>query len=193
MSLTHARYTQAVFCLIGLAGGAAAGLQLARWTARARPSPGDRPPVYFPKTPDPAVTATWEHLFDASRLEIWLSAGRLESEALLRSLDAAQKRGVAVHMTLSPLQNPVPNTGVRAWLRDKTSLRDIRISPKSFDGAACAVDHVHSIVTAQGLLAAISNSSDAGIFLYSADPGIARALEGRLREQYAEAKPEVPP
>jgi len=165
------------------------GLQLSRWRGVSRPASQIR----FPPTPDPAVTATWTGLFEAARKEIWISASRIESEAILNALGATARRGVVVHVTLSPTQNPDPEAGGRAWLRYKTVLPDVRIARFGFEGTACVVDDTYSVVTAQGLFPASASASDASLFLYATDPAIARALRDRLIAQHASAAVEIPP
>jgi hypothetical protein len=193
MSRFHAYYVQGIFFLMTLAAGAGLGLHLSRWHYIRTHLPLQNAParlsVHFPATPDAAVTATWTELFNVAKKEIWLSAGRLESVAILRSLDEAKQRGVVVYLTLSVQDNPTPDAGARAWLRDKTSLRDVRISQSHFSGVACVVDGNYAIVTAQGLLAADANAQDGGIFLYATGAEVAGPLRTRLAAQYAEADP----
>jgi hypothetical protein len=193
MSRFHAYYAQGIVFLMALAAGAGLGLHLGRWHYIRAHSPRQNASaglsVHFPATPDAAVTATWTELFNVAKKEIWLSAGRLESVAILRSLDEAERRGVAVYLTLSVGDNPTPEAGARAWLRDKTSLRGVRISQSHFSGAACVVDGNYAIVTAQGLLATDANAQDGGIFLYATGTEVAGPLQTRLMAQYAEADP----
>jgi len=185
----QALYTRGVLGLLALAGGGFSGLQLSRWRGVSRAAGQIR----FPPTPDPAVAATWTGLFEAARKEIWISAGRIDSEAILDALGTAGRRGVRVHVTLSPTQNPDPEVGGRAWLRYKTVLRDVRICASGFEGTACVVDDTYSVVTAQGLLPASASASDASFFLYATDPAMARALRDRLIAQHASATAESPP
>lgn len=195
--MTHfpAHYRRAVIWILALVASTLGGLQLSRWIARgnrdARDEPSERAgSVHFPKTPDLAVTATWAELFNAARKEIWLSAGRLDSEIVFRALGAAANRRVVVHVTLSPTQNSNPESGARGWLRQRTSIRDVRISRHGFVGAACVVDGTYVVVTAQDLVAANASAADGGIFFYATDPGIGAALRARLAAQYADARPD---
>jgi len=199
MSRFHVRYVQAATWLLPLVASTLVGLHLSRWLAgiplRSSPKIDGGPglSVHIPKTPDPAVTATWVGLFRTARREIWLAAGRLESEEILHALDEASKRGVAVHLTLSPAQNPSPDAGARAWLRDKTSLRDVRVSTDGFEGAACVVDGTYAVITGQGLLASIASAKDGGIFFYAANSDIGASLTARLCAQHAAAEADPPP
>lgn len=186
----QALYTRGVLGLLALVGGGLTGLQLSHWRGLAKSATVK---VRFPQTPDPAVASTWAHLFEAAQAEIWLSASRIESESLLQALDSAERHGVAVHITLSPTQNPDPDAGCRAWLRFKTGLRDVRIAPFGFEGSACVIDGTHSVVTGQGLVPGPAAASDASLFLYSGDPGFARSLRDRLEAQHGSASPESPP
>lgn len=194
MSRFHVCYTRGVWCLLLLVGSMLGGLQLSRWLAghRAVAEVQRYGPIHLPKTPDPAVTSTWVELFNAARQEIWLAAGRLESEAVLRSLDAAAKRGVVVHVTLSPAQNPSAQTGARAWLRHNTTIRDVRIAAQRFDGSACVVDDHHAVISAQGLLAANASAEDAGIFFYTTGPAVCSPLSERLRVQHHAGQNDLP-
>ena len=184
----QAFYARGVLALLAMVGGALGGLQLTRWHG-----PNRTGEVRCPPTPDPAVTETWTRLFGAARREIWLSASRIESETVLESLDSAARRGVTVHLTLSPTQNPDPDAGARAWLRYKTTLRDIRLAEFGFEGTACVVDDSYSVMTGQGLLPGPASASDASPFLYATDTAIARPLRDRLRAQHASAEAEMPP
>jgi hypothetical protein len=183
-------YALGVFCLLLLAASTLCGLRLSRWLAGGHDAAGG-PGARFPATPDPAVAETWIRLFDAARSEIWLSAGRIESERALRALDAAERRGARVHLTLSPAQNPSPDAGARAWLRLRTSVRDVSLSRHAFSGAACEVDGAGSVVTAQDILAQPASASDEGIFFYSASRELAEGLRARLVAQHSEGAAEA--
>jgi hypothetical protein len=183
-------YALGVFCLLSLAASTLCGLRLSRWLAGRQDGDGG-PEARIPATPDPAVADTWIGLFDAAQSEIWLSAGRIESERALRALDTAERRGVRVHLTLSPSQNPSPDTGARAWLRLRTSVRDVCLSRHGFSGAACEVDGAGAVVTAQDILAQPESASDEGIFLYSNSRGLAAILRARLAAQHAEGGAET--
>jgi hypothetical protein len=181
MARFHLLYTRGVWSLFAFTAGAAAGVRWParplRWEVRAAESSA-------------AANAAWMRLFAGAQREIWLSAGRLESAALLGALDAAAARGVEVHVTLSPEQNPDPNRGTRAWLRLKTRVRDTRIAPRGFTGACCAVDRTDCVVTAQDLL---SGGAAAGPFLCAADADLAGRLASRLQADHAAAAEEPPP
>jgi hypothetical protein len=190
MSRFHHYYTHGVFGLLTLTAGALGGLHLSRWLAEGN-TPAAPLDAHFPPTPDPSVTATWIDLFDAAHGEIWLAAGRLESERVLQALDAAARRGVAVHLTLSPAQNPSADAGTRGWLRYRTSLRDVRLSRHAFEGAACVVDGARAVVTAQSLLPERANASDGGIFFYAANREIGGKLRARLKDQHTDSSAEI--
>ncbi len=190
MSRFYVHYTRGVWWLLLFAMSTLGGLQLSRWVAgqRAVAAAKRYGPVYLPKTPDPAVTTTWADLFNNAHQEIWLMSGRLESEAILHALDAAAKRGVVVHVTLSPAQNPTPDSGARAWLRYNTTIRDVCVAAQRFDGSACVVDGEHAVISGQGLLAASASADDAGIFFYTTGPAISAPLRKRLRAQHETAR-----
>ncbi len=194
MSHFHVRYTWGACGLLVFAASTLGGLQLSRWIAgnRAIAEARRHGPIHLPKTPDPAVTATWVDLFNVAQREIWLAAGRLESETALRALDAAAKRGVAVHVTLSPAQNPNAQSGARAWLRLNTTIRDVRVATHRFDGSACVVDGNHAVLSAQGLLAASASADDAGFFFYTTGAATCEPLGERLRAQHEAAQNDLP-
>jgi hypothetical protein len=182
-------YIRGASGLLAFAGAAFGGLHCSRWIDAGR---ADRAPdVRIPATPDPAVVQTWIDLIEGARSTIWLAAGRIQSEAILAALDRAARRGVAVHLTLSPPRNPSPDSGARLRLRRSTWVRDVRVSSFGFDGAACAVDGRTAVVTGQGLLAGEEAAADSGCFLFAADPGIAGKLEARLAEQHAQGADEA--
>ncbi len=194
MSRFHVCYTRGVWGLLLLAGSTLGGLQLSRWLAghRAVAEAQRYGPIHLPKTPDAAVTSTWVDFFDAAQREIWLAAGRLESEAALRALDAASKRGVAVHITLSPAQNSSAQSGARAWLRHNTTIRSVRVAAHRFDGSACVVDGHHAILSAQGVLTTNASAEDGGFFLYTTGPAVCGPLGDRLRAQHQSAQSDPP-
>jgi hypothetical protein len=181
MPRLHLLYTRGVWGLFAFTAGAAAGV---RW-----PAPPPQWEVRAGESPA-AANAAWMRLFTGAQREIWLAAGRLESASLLGALDAAAARGVEVHVTLSPEQNPDPNRGTRAWLRLKTRVRDTRIAPRGFSGACCAVDRLECIVAPQDLL---SGSDAAGPFLCAADANLGGQLASRLQAEHAAAAEESPP
>lgn len=189
-------YRYAVLWLLALASSTLGGLQLSRWLSpgSARMIPGERPQaslaIHIPRTPDPAVTKTWADLFAAARTEIWLSAAQLDAEIVLQALRAAAARQVNVYVILSPGQNSKPDAGTRAWLRQHTAIRNVRIARHRFDGTACVVDGAYVVVTAQAIFPAAANALDGGIFLYSANAEMAAALRSRLAGQYADASPD---
>jgi phosphatidylserine/phosphatidylglycerophosphate/cardiolipin synthase-like enzyme len=158
--------------------------------------PGERPQaalaIHIPKTPDPAVTKTWADLFGAARTEIWLSAAQLDAEIVLQALRAAAARQVNVYVILSPGHNSKPDAGARAWFRQRTVIRNVRIARHRFDGTACVVDGAYVVVTAQAIVPAAANALDGGIFLYSANAEMAAVLRSRLASQYADSSPDIP-
>ncbi|MBL9187502.1 MAG: hypothetical protein JNK23_08505 [Opitutaceae bacterium] len=197
MSLIPVVYRYAVLWFLALVSSTLGGLQLSRWLSPsgARMIPGEKPQaplaIHLPKTPDPAVTKTWADLFGAARTEIWLSAAQLDAEIVLQALHAAATRRVAVNVILSPAQNPNPATGARAWLRQRTAIRNVRIARHRFDGTACVVDGAYVVVTAQAIIPPSANALDGGIFLYSANTEMAAALRSRLAGQYADSSPDT--
>jgi hypothetical protein len=194
MSHFSARYGQGVVFLLAMVAGASLGWRLSPWLARSSKRQASAElSVDFPTTPSSEVTTTWKNLFGAAQKEIWLSAGRLESVVILQALDAAARRGVEVHLTLSMGDNSDPNTGTRAWLRDKTALHDVRITSYRFNGGACVVDGKYAIVTAEGLLAADASAEDGGVFLYATGQTVAEPLRERLRTEHAKAAAESGP
>jgi hypothetical protein len=184
------RYAQGILGLVALTAGTLGGLRLSRWLAGG-PAGGGPIDARFAATPDPGVTSVWTGLFDAARSEIWLAAGRLESERVLEALESAARRGVAVHLTLSPTQNPDPDAGARGWLRFKTSVRDVRLSRHGFNGAACVVDGTRAVVTAEDLLPESAAAADAGVFFCAANPDIGSRLRTRLADQHLEGTAEA--
>ena len=184
-------YVRAALGLLAFAGATFGGLHCSRWIDAGRA--GRAVDVRIPPTPDPAVVQTWIDLIGGARSTIWLAAGRIESEAILGALDRAARRGVAVHLTVSPSRNPSPDSRARARLRRRTRIWDVRVAAFSFDGAACAVDGRTAVVTGQGLLSREAAAADSGFFLYAADRGIAGKLEARLAEQHAQCAADEPP
>jgi hypothetical protein len=156
------RWLRCLLVVSLLALAAAAGLRSVGWLSSRL---GVMPPkLAILQTPSPDYLAGVEKMIEGAKEEILIAAPRIDDEALLKSLAAAEARGVRVVLVFSKDQVST-NAGCLGWLMHHKACR-VFADSAPFTGVTFVMDRNIALVSAVPLTVKAKASQFAGTAIF---------------------------